>query len=293
MLPSLQVGLKTTLSLQNSLLESSLRRLLEMTMYELFFISDKKYYKQCDGVAMGSLLVPTLANVFLCHFESIWLENCPNQFKPVVYIRYVDDTFLLFCSAEHIENFKRCLNKQHKDIAFTSEIEQNSSLSFLDIKINLKTTSLFISVYRNPTFSGVFTNFESIISKSYKRSLIDTLLYTLLYSLCSNMKNFNQEISSLKSVIKSNGYPKNFIDSCIKNKVSLTVPKLKLVCVLAYTGKYSLDLRARLRRTIEIKIYYSLSLMLLLDPLADLVTCLDSKISLKKSSLWNNLPLHV
>ena len=74
------------------------------------------------------------------------------------------------------------------------------------------------------------------------------------------MEKFHQEISSLKSVFKSNGYPKNFIDSCIKqfldklfvkNKVSLTVPKLQLVCVLPYTGKSSLDLRARLRRMIE------------------------------------------
>ena len=74
------------------------------------------------------------------------------------------------------------------------------------------------------------------------------------------MEKFHQEISSLKSVFKSTGYPKNFIDSYIKrfldkffvkNEVSLTVPKLQLVCVLPYTGKSSLDLRARLRRTIE------------------------------------------
>ena len=74
------------------------------------------------------------------------------------------------------------------------------------------------------------------------------------------MEKFYQEISSLKSVFKSNGYPKNFIDSCIKHfldklcvkdKVSLTVPKLQLVCVFPYTGKSSLDLRVRLRRAIE------------------------------------------
>ena len=31
----------------------------------------------------------------------------------------------------------------------------------------------------------------------------------------------------------------------------MTAPKLQLVCVLPYTGKCSLDLRARLRLTIE------------------------------------------
>ena len=69
----------------------------------------------------------------------------------------------------------------------------------------------------------------------------------------------NQEISSLKSVFKSNDYPKNFIYSSIKhfldklfvkNKASFAAPKLQLVYVLPYTGKSSLDLRTCLRRKI-------------------------------------------
>ena len=64
-------------------------------MYESFFSFDQKY-KQSDCVAMVSPLGPTLVNVFMCHFENIWLENCPTQFKPVVYRRYVGDKFLLF-----------------------------------------------------------------------------------------------------------------------------------------------------------------------------------------------------
>ena len=156
---------------------------------------------------MGSPLGPTLANVFMCHFENIWLENCRTQFKPVVYKRYVDDTFLLFRSTEHAEKFKNYLNKQHKIISFTSEMEQNGSLSFIDIKISREKTRFVTSVYRKPTFSGVFTNSESFISKCYKRSLIDTLLYRE-FSLCTNMEKFHQEISSLKSVLKSNGYPR-------------------------------------------------------------------------------------
>ena len=88
----------------------------------------KNVIKQCNDVAMGSPFGPTLANVFMCHFENIWLENCPTQFKPVVYGRYMDNTFLLFCSTEHVEKLKKHLNKQNKNIAFTSEMEQNGPL---------------------------------------------------------------------------------------------------------------------------------------------------------------------
>ena len=42
---------------------------------------------------MGSPLGPTLANIFLCFHEQIWLDNCPFEFKPVIYSRFVDDTF--------------------------------------------------------------------------------------------------------------------------------------------------------------------------------------------------------
>ena len=80
----------------NNLIKSSFYKLLKITMFESFYIFDGKFYEQCDGVAVGSPLGPTLANFFMFHFENIWLENCPSYFKPVVYRRFTDDTFLLF-----------------------------------------------------------------------------------------------------------------------------------------------------------------------------------------------------
>ena len=58
-----------------------------------------------------------------------------SEFKPVIYRRYVDDTFLLFRSKHHIEKFRNYLNRQHRNIKFTSETENENSVSFLDIKI--------------------------------------------------------------------------------------------------------------------------------------------------------------
>ena len=49
------------------------------------------------------------------HHEIIWLENCPLHFKLTVYRQFVDDTFLLFRSMDHVEKFKNYLNKQHKN----------------------------------------------------------------------------------------------------------------------------------------------------------------------------------
>ena len=209
-------------------------------MFESFFIFDGKFYEQCDGVAMGSPLGPTLANVFMCHFENIWLEKWPAHFKPIVYRRFVNDTFLLFRTKDHVEKFKNFFNKQHKNIKFTSEIEENGSLSFLDITITRENNKFVTSVYRKPTFSGIFTNFESFIPEIHKRGLIETLLHRS-FRLCSSYENFHREIETLKSIFKHNNFPQNFVK----------VPKRELTFILPYLGKLSFDLRTRLRRTIE------------------------------------------
>ena len=97
-----------------NLTKSSFYSLLKITMFESFFIFDGIFYEQCNGVAIDFPLGPTLANFFMYHFENIWLENCPAHIKPIVYRRFVDDTFLLFRTKDHVGKFKHCLKKQLK-----------------------------------------------------------------------------------------------------------------------------------------------------------------------------------
>ena len=72
------------------------QNLLAMTTKESLFMFNGSYYKQVDVVAMGSPLGPTLANAFMCHYEKVWLEECPSEFMPTFYRRYVDDIFVTF-----------------------------------------------------------------------------------------------------------------------------------------------------------------------------------------------------
>ena len=122
---------------------------------------------------------------------------------------------MLFRSKEHIDKFRCYLNCQHPNMKFTSEIEENNSISFLDIKIRRVDNSFSTSIYRKVTNGGVFTNFENVISVSYKLNLIFTSLFRA-FKLCSNFELFHQEILNVKDVFLKNGYPCNFIDVCIK-----------------------------------------------------------------------------
>ena len=152
----------------DNLSKDSFRELLTRTMSESLILFDQELYKQHDGVAMGSPLGPTLANVFLCYHEKIWLQNCPSEFKPVIYGRYVDDTFLLFRSRHLIEKFRNYSNCQNRNIRFTSEIENENPILFLVIKLSRENNKASSRDHINttcclPYYTG-YSNFAQILN---------------------------------------------------------------------------------------------------------------------------------
>ena len=57
--------------------------------------------------------------------------------------------------------------------------EVNESLPFLDVLISQNNKGFTTTVYHKPTFSGVYSNFNSFIADEYKHGLIFTLLFRI------------------------------------------------------------------------------------------------------------------
>ena len=68
---------------------------------------------------------------FIFKSEVKWLEQCPKEFKPVFYRRYVDDIFVLFESAEHLSKFCDYFNSRHPNMYFSFEQKKMESCHFL------------------------------------------------------------------------------------------------------------------------------------------------------------------
>ena len=153
------------------------KELLELATLNSYFIFNDKLYKQVDGVAMGSPLGPTLANIFLNYNEKIWLNICPTNFKPNYYKRYVDDTFVLFDDPNKSSLFLNYLNSKHPNIKFTIETENEEKLPFLDILITRLNNNFITSVYRKPAFTGMGLNYLSFTSYRFKINSVKTLIY--------------------------------------------------------------------------------------------------------------------
>ena len=73
--------------------------------------------------------------------------------------RYVDDIFLLFKSNDHLKYFQDFLNSCHINMSFSMETEKENKLSFLDVEVIREQGKFTTTVYRKPTFSGVYSNF--------------------------------------------------------------------------------------------------------------------------------------
>ena len=180
------------------------------------------------------------------------------MFKSIFYRRYVDDSFILLKSRKHIELFLRYLNSHHPNIKFTSEVETDKSLPFLDVNISRSKNSSVASVYRKPTLTGLFTNFESFLPIVYKNGLIYTLLFRH-FKLCSSYTIFLHELTKFKTCLLENGYLERFLDHCFRKFIDkilnpslkvLTAPKLEISIVLPFTGNHGFQIRQQLSKLI-------------------------------------------
>ena len=234
------------------------KELLSLATKESYFIFNGQLYKQVDGVAMGSPLGPTLANTFLVHFEKNWLQDCPSDFKPHYY-RYVDGIFFLFTSPKHLEAFRNFLNGRHANMSFTTEHEKQNIISFLDTEVIREYKTFTTSVYRKPTFNGVYIHFDCFLPSTYKFGTVYTLAYRC-FRICSSWTKLHNELVCLNETFLKNGYPEDFINKCFKKfmnnrhvvkETTLTVEKKPLVLVLPYLGSISLQTTTKWKKSLK------------------------------------------
>ena len=119
-------------------------------------------------------------------------------------------------------------------MSFTIEREKQNRMSFLDIAIICEDKTFTTSVYRKPTFSGVYTNFDNFLLSTYNFGTVYTLAYRC-FRICSCWTKLHNESVSLKETFLKHGYPEDFINKCFKTfmdnihvlkEITLTSPSI-------------------------------------------------------------------
>ena len=92
----------------------------------------------------------------------------------------------------------------------------NHSTAFLDVFISgINYQNLTLQTYHKSTYTGLFLNFKSFTSFSYKISLIKCLI-DRSFKICNNWNSFHNNVENIKSNLIKNAYLPFLIDKVIK-----------------------------------------------------------------------------
>ena len=148
-------------------------KLMNVMTKSVEFSFDNVMYKQTDGVAMGSLLSPALANIFAGYYENKLFASVT---KLLLCTSYIDDTFAIFRSGAKAEKIFTAFNSLHSALKFTMEKEASQTLPFLDVKIKKHNGQFLTSIYRKPPAQPEITkggglNFFIVITECRNRKI--------------------------------------------------------------------------------------------------------------------------
>nr|VZH95989.1 unnamed protein product [Spirometra erinaceieuropaei] len=195
---------------ENRLGRAQVLQLLKFCL-RTYFTFDGTIYEQVKGTLMGSPISGLIAEAVLQRLESLVFQ----YHKPKFWARYVDDTFVVI-DWDQLLTFKERLDAVFPDIQFTMEEEENNQLAFLDVLVCRKDCGgLKTKVFRKATNTMQVLNFNSNHPISHKRSCVRTL-YRCVETHYSEPEDKIAELQYLRQVIKANGYPRNFVNRCIR-----------------------------------------------------------------------------
>ncbi|XP_067131397.1 uncharacterized protein [Centruroides vittatus] len=129
MYPSINLEMiKESLNMNN--VPEHIIKLIEFTFNNNYFKMSTDYYRQKEGIAMGSVIGPKLADITMMTIDEKILKFKGIQY----YARYVDDIIIIYNSkivaCKDIEDHA---NNLQTNLKFTSEEESEQEMKFLDI----------------------------------------------------------------------------------------------------------------------------------------------------------------
>ena len=186
--------------------------LVSLCSCNVIMLTNDGYYLQVDGLAMGSPPAPQLANGWMSKFDAEIKDQA------TLYSRYMDD-ILRDIKNDRIDDKLKEINDIHPSLKFTVERENNTSIPFLDMKIERTNRKLSSKWYTKPTDTGLTMNFHALAPLRYKRSVVSGLVHRIHRS-CSNWFNFHESLQKAKTILENNQFPKSFYEPIISKTLS-------------------------------------------------------------------------
>ena len=95
--------------------------------------------------------------------------------------------------------------------------EKDNKLLFLDLQVERRPFAFVTSIYRKPTFTGLYLSWDAFVPKFRKVNLIKCLTFRALKVCCDNKNKC--EFEQIKNLFLGNGYPEKVIVDTINKTV--------------------------------------------------------------------------
>ena len=140
-------------------------------------------------------------------------KYCPTP--PSFWCRFVDDTFIIHKEVNK-QGFLQPINSVDPAIRFTVDNKEDGSIPFLDTTVKPGADgSLSITVYRKPTHTDQYLQWDSHHHLSVKFSVIHTLSHRAK-TVCIKPELLQQEKDHLRKALTKCKYPKWALDKVEK-----------------------------------------------------------------------------
>ena len=144
---------------------------------------------------MGSPVSPVIANICMEYFESLVIPTSPTLIKWG--FRYVDDVHS-DTRKDQVTQLQEHLSSIDPHIKFTIELPGTDGLPFLDTLTKPTPNSIGSTVYRKPTYTDRYLDYNSNHPISAKLSVIHTLIHRAK-QVCSTPEFLAKEMDHLQS----------------------------------------------------------------------------------------------
>lgn len=188
----------------------------KLCLNSTFFQFNNQFFSQIYGVAMGSPISATIANLVMEYVEVNVIKTL--DYKPYLFKRFVDDCILCI-PHNKLQYTLDKFNAFHEKLKFTYEIEKNKSINFLDINISYNNNgNIKTNWYTKPVWSGRYLNFNSFTPCKYKKSVVNSLVDRAV--ILTDPEQRPQSLKKIKNALRNNGYPQKFTEPIIKNRIN-------------------------------------------------------------------------
>ena len=193
--------------------------LLDIVMLNNFISYDDKLWHQIRGTAMGTLVAPPYANLFLGKFEVDVLRKVKTH--PLYYRRFIDDGFLIWNGPhEELSLFLHLWNSTYPSIKITHSHLGSKSVAFMDLTISIDEDNedenglcpIIFNSYEKPLNKYLYIPYSSYCPKYIFKGFIKGRVISLAINN-SKKEDFVTSLGVLKERLMRRGYPSKFINN--------------------------------------------------------------------------------